>query len=283
MPESRLVLVFDDGAAADYEQIRPVLAEAGVPACFAVVPAWVGTDGHLTAEQVTELAERGHEIAAHGRCHRYLQAQGLAADADAGDRRVRVSGPVRAGDVGVRSGDRYEITDGERTAVRELADTGETEDSGHVEFETPLERAFDAGKAVFRPTEAVLRDEILGAREDFRDLGERPDTFVFPYDAADPRAWLAARERYDAVANAAVRSLPNPPGTPPTEYRRYYLETDHLAAAEIETYLDALAEAGGVGVLAGHSAWESVPPERVARVIELARERGIDVTTFRAA
>lgn len=281
MSDARLVLVFDDGYAADYERIRPVLSDAGVPACFAVVPAWLDTEGHLTAEQTAALADRGHEIAAHGRRHRYLQAHGLAADADAGSGRVRVAGSVRPAGVGVRAGDRHEVTDGDRTEVRTVASTSETADGPDcVEFEAPLERPFEAGEAVLRPTEAVLRDEIRGVREDFDAFGVDPKTFVFPYDAADPRAWQLARGGYRTVANAAVRSLPNPPGTSPTEYRRYYLETDSLADVEIRTYLDALAEIGGVGVLAGHSAWETMPAERVARVIDAARERGVDVTTF---
>ncbi|MFC7196916.1 hypothetical protein ACFQL4_23440 [Halosimplex aquaticum] len=80
-----------------------------------------------------------------------------------------------------------------------------------------------------------------------------------------------------------MRSLPNPPGASPLDLQRYYLETDAMRLAEIETYLDGVAERGGLGILAGHTAWDTVPPERVAAVVDAAHERGIEVTTVREA
>ncbi|WP_206424993.1 hypothetical protein [Halosimplex salinum] len=52
-----------------------------------------------------------------------------------------------------------------------------------------------------------------------------------------------------------------------------------MRMVEIETYLDSVAECGGLGILAGHTDWETVPPERVGAVVDAARERGIEVTT----
>lgn len=43
-----------------------------------------------------------------------------------------------------------------------------------------------------------------------------------------------------------------------------------------------MAERDALGVLAGHGAWDTLPPERVALVVEMAHERGIEVTTFEA-
>ena len=99
MSDGRLALVFDDGYIEDYEEIYPVLDERGVPACQAIVPGWLGDDGHLTAEQLGELADAGWEVVAHGRRHRYMGPHHLAADAAAGDRRLRLdSGHVFPGE-----------------------------------------------------------------------------------------------------------------------------------------------------------------------------------------
>jgi len=283
MPDGQLVLVFDDGYATDYEQLLPVLRAHDAPAAVAVVPEWLGDDDHLTAEQLAALAEAGCEICSHGSRHRYLQAHHLAADVTSGDERLTVAaGHVFPGEEhGVLAGDRYELTDGDRTTTVTLGESlavGEAAVTLGVEGE--IDAAFDGDEVVVRPTEATLRDEIVGVRSAFDRLGYDPDGFVFPYDAADPRAWALAAETYDVVPNAAVRSLPNRPGTPPTSYQRHYLERSHLRRAEIETYLDSVATQGGLGILAGHTAWETVPPERVAFVIEAARERGIELTTF---
>jgi len=283
MTDGSLVLVFDDGYVEDYDQLLPVLQSYDAPATLAIVPGWIGDDDHLDADQLAALTDAGCAVLAHGRRHRYLQTHHLAADANAGDEQVNVeAGHVFPGENhGTLAGDEYELVGPEQTARVTLTGTGAADDGTvAVEISGELDESFAGDTGVLRPAGSTLLDEVVGVREDFAGLGYDPDTFVFPYDAADSRAWQLASEEYDAIANAAVRSLPNPPETSPTNYRRYYLETTHSRPAEIETYLDHVAAQNGVGILAGHSAWDSVPPERVAFVIETARERGIDVTTF---
>lgn len=278
----RLVLVFDDGYQADYTEIRPVLREHDIPACFAVVPDWLGNDGHLDAEQLRVLEDDGYEVAAHGNRHRHLQSHALAAPAGAGDTRISVDGHVFPDrDGGVCVGDEYELTDGEHREVHAVAATSAGEDHSVVGFETPLESDFRPSETVVRVTEDVLADEVVGARDRLAELGFDTEAFVFPYDAADQRAWRLAADTYETLPNAAVRSLPNLPRTPATNLRRYYLETTHLARVEIGEYLDRVTEQDGLGILAGHSAWESVTAERLSYVVEAARERGVEVTTFR--
>jgi peptidoglycan/xylan/chitin deacetylase (PgdA/CDA1 family) len=286
MTDGRLVVVFDDGYAEDNDLLCPVLERLEVPAVLAVVPTWLGDEDHLTVAQLRELADAGWEVAAHGRGHRYCQAHPLAADAGAGDDRLALGGGhvFPDGDGGVLVGDELEATDGETTERVEVAATTPVDGSdggqAHVELATALDGAFDAADTVVRPTMDLLGDELLGGREALREMGFDPSTLVFPYDAASVRAWRLAREAFDVVADAAVRSLPNPPGTPLTNLRRWYLETSHHRPAETADYLDAVAEQGGLGVLAGHSARETVTAERVQQVVEMARERGVEMTTF---
>jgi len=152
-----------------------------------------------------------------------------------------------------------------------------------VTLDEPLSAAFTADEAVFRPTSEQIRDEVVGVRGEFEGLGYDPTTFALPYDAGDSRVWRAVADEYDALVDATVRSLPNPPGTPPLSLSRYYLETNQLRMVEIEAYLDEVATGGGLGILAGHTAWETVPPERVGAVVDAAHERDITVTTVRDA
>jgi peptidoglycan/xylan/chitin deacetylase (PgdA/CDA1 family) len=283
MSDGRLALVFDDGYIEDYEDIYPVLDERGVLACQAIVPGWLGDDGHLTAEQLGELADAGWEVVAHGRRHRYMGPHHLAADAAAGDRRLRLdSGHVFPGeDHGIYPGDAFEVTDCDRTETHTL--TGKDDDEPVVELDDPLSADFAADETVFRPTAEQIRDEVVDVRGEFKGLGYDPTTFALPYDAGDSRVWRAVADEYDALVDATVRSLPNPPGTPPLSLSRYYLETSHMRTIEIEAYLDEVAAGGGLGILAGHTAWETVPSERVAAVVDAARGRDIEVTTVRDA
>jgi peptidoglycan/xylan/chitin deacetylase (PgdA/CDA1 family) len=281
--DPRLALVFDDCYAEDRSEVAPLLADTEAPATFAVVPEWIGEAGHLTAADLDDLADRGHEVAAHGRRHRYCQALDLARPVEAGDRRAFVDGDVSpGGDRRTFAGDTYEVTDGDAVERVRVAGTGAADGGQYLAVEGGFDSGFAPGGTAVRPTEAVLDDEIPGARRMLRGLGHDPSTFVFPYDAADPRAWRLAAAEYRVVPNASVRSLPNPPGRPLTDLRRYYLETTHLTRPGIATYLDAVADLGGTGVLAGHSAWDSVTAERVAWVVRAARDRGIAVTTLEA-
>lgn len=283
MTAGTLALVFDDGYATDYDDVYPVLRERGVPASLAIVPAWLGEDGHLTVDELDELVAAGWEVVAHGRRHRYMEPHHLAADAAAGDRRLALdSGHVfPGGDHGVYPGDTFEVTDGERTETHTLA--GKDEEEPVVTLEDPLSGNFAADEAVLRPTADQIHDEVVGVRGEFAGLGYDPTTFALPYDAGDARVWRAVADEYDALVDATVRSLPNPPGTPPLSLSRYYLETDKLRTVEVEAYLDEVAAGGGLGILAGHTAWETVPPERVGAVVDAARERDIEVTTVRDA
>lgn len=281
--DGQLVLVFDDGYTEDYEEVWPVLRSAGVPGCFAIVSDWIGEPESLNSAQLTELTDEGCEVVAHGRRHRFLQAHRLSQNVVPGDDRIYLDSDhvFPDQDSGVLLGDRYEVTDGTTSDIIELTDKGETNDEPYLECEGFLDESYAAGETIVRPSEEVLHDEIVGANEDFRDLGFDTQTFVLPYGAGDVRAWSVVEQHYDVLANAAVRSLPNPPGTPFTNLRRYYLETTHLTDIEIEEYLNAVSKRSALGILAGHSAWDSVPAERVSRVINMARERGIEVTTFR--
>lgn len=278
----RLVLVFDDGYAEDHEEVRPVLESLDAPAVFAVVPEWIGEPGYLDGADLEDLRELGCEVAAHGRRHRYLQSHGLSRDAAVGDRQLILDSEhlFPGTEAGVVAGDRMEVLDGETREVVEVAETMDDGGESVVRLAAPLESRFDGGESVLRPTRPKLVDEIVGARDSLEASGFDPSTFVFPYDVADVRAWQLAREAYDVVANAAVRSLPNPPGTDRRNLRRWYLETDKLTDPGLEAYLDAVAERGGIGVLAGHSAWETVTSERIVGTVRAARERRIEVTTF---
>ncbi|WP_459193564.1 polysaccharide deacetylase family protein [Halosimplex sp. J119] len=296
MSDCRLALTFDDGYATDYEEVYPVLADRDAPASLAIVADWLGNEGHLTVDRLRELADEGWEVVAHGRRHRYMQPHHLAADASAGDDRLVLDSDhvFPDADHGLYPEDTFEVTDGERTETVTLAEKGRVGDGAadrdgvdasdpFVRFEASLGSGFDAAEAVFRPTREQIRDEIEGSKRDLQELGFEVTTFALPYDAADARVWRVVADHFDALADAAVRSLPNPPGASPLDLRRYYLETDAMRLAEIEAYLDGVAERGGLGILAGHSAWDTVPPERVAAVVDAAHERGIEVTTVREA
>jgi peptidoglycan/xylan/chitin deacetylase (PgdA/CDA1 family) len=71
-PARAVALTFDDGNASDFHRALPVLRRHGYPATFFVTPAWVGSDGYMTWDEVRRLMAAGMAIGAHGLDHTLL-------------------------------------------------------------------------------------------------------------------------------------------------------------------------------------------------------------------
>lgn len=69
VPAHRVVLTFDDGYEDNYTVAFPLLRRYGWTATFFVVTSTVGTPGHLTADQIREMAASGMDVESHGEHH----------------------------------------------------------------------------------------------------------------------------------------------------------------------------------------------------------------------
>ena len=67
-----VVFTFDDGRSSDYEIAYPLLAEAGIAACFFLNSANIGAPGYLTWEQAREMHAAGMAFQSHSHDHVYL-------------------------------------------------------------------------------------------------------------------------------------------------------------------------------------------------------------------
>lgn len=66
---SPLLLTFDDGGVSALTEIAPRLEAAGCRGFFFITTDRIGDDGFLSAEQIRELADRGHVIGSHTCSH----------------------------------------------------------------------------------------------------------------------------------------------------------------------------------------------------------------------
>jgi peptidoglycan/xylan/chitin deacetylase (PgdA/CDA1 family) len=70
--EPSVCITFDDGCETDLIAAAPLLREFAFNATFYLTAGFLGTPGHLTANQVRELDSQGFEIGCHSLTHPYL-------------------------------------------------------------------------------------------------------------------------------------------------------------------------------------------------------------------
>ena len=67
--KDKVVFTFDDGGVSFLTQAAPILEKYGFRGIFFIATKFIGTSGFLTAEQIRELARRGHRIGSHSHSH----------------------------------------------------------------------------------------------------------------------------------------------------------------------------------------------------------------------
>ena len=66
---SAVTFVADDGYQKDWDVLRPIFKQAGVPLVSAVITGLIGTPSHTTLDEIQQLAAEGDEIASHTVTH----------------------------------------------------------------------------------------------------------------------------------------------------------------------------------------------------------------------
>lgn len=277
-PSGTLAFVYDDSPREDFTKTFPIHRRAGVPGCVAVVTGTIGTEGHLTAGNLREMASAGWEVMSHTVRHRGLGVLQVTEPVEAGDTTVYTNSNRH----GQYPGDPVVVFDGETAAAASVAGRG-TDDTGeYVTLHNPLGESFDADGTRIRYTSERIRRSLRESKRDLERYGLDVSSLVFPYDMTGPRVRNLVPEWYDAVANGRYHGdRLNTATTDPLRLRRAYFNADRLSADELGDYLDAVAENDALGILAGHS--HLLSAERIRTAIRMAGERDIAIRTLREA
>jgi len=77
-----VMIQFDDGNVTDYTQALPILERYGYQAVTFVNPGTIGSDAHLTLEQLSALHDAGWTVGSHSYDHVSLPAQDVSTQED---------------------------------------------------------------------------------------------------------------------------------------------------------------------------------------------------------
>ena len=279
-----VVFVYDDGPMQDYTQALPVHKEFDAPATTGVVTDWIGREDYMDndwmdVEQLEELVAAGWEIASHTVEHTAVGTFELVEDAAVGVDRIYPE-QIRHG---YHRGKEIEITDGDRTLSRTVADYGTDETGRYIALAEPIDESCAAGETIVRYPAEQMHESLGESKRELERLGFEVDTLLAPYDNFDEYSLEFVGEYYDGVANANHGSRINDPeGFDPYGTRRdYFLE--FTSPDSVKRDLDDIAKRGALGVFGAHAFKEKVSSERIRATLEWIDERDSEVMTLREA
>lgn len=282
-PAGYLSIVYDDGPAEDYEMYQ-IHREYDVPGCTAACPGLVdSSESWLTTEQLQEMFDFGWEVMSHTVDHRPLGEVPIEVDVEEGDDRIY----AQTNNQGRFEGDPIVVLGDDGTeAEATVAGNGEDGTGLYIELEDPIDGSFDADGAFVRYTDEFTEQVLEDSRAQLEEIvGEGQVTdFIYPYERNDGFVGEAVPDYYDAAPRRNGAGGLNPDFDPdPHGLSRRYMETDRMDEAEIEQFLDNIADEPDYGILAGHSQYETLPGERLEFVLEQAQQRDIEVVTVQEA
>ncbi|WP_245998482.1 polysaccharide deacetylase family protein [Halalkalicoccus subterraneus] len=281
-PAGYLSIIYDDGPAEDYDMYR-IHREYDAPGCTAACSGLVDSDeSWLTTEQLEEMSDFGWEVMSHTVDHRPLGKVSIEADVEADDDRIY----AQTNNQGRFEGDPIVVLDGESKAKATVVGNGEDDTGLYIELEEPIGQRFDATEAFVRYTDEFIEEILANSRAQLEEIvGEGWITgFIYPYERNDGFVSEAISNHYDAAPRRDKAGGLNPESSiDPHALSREYMETDRMDEDEIERFLDTVANEPDYGILAGHSQYDTLPPERLEFVLEQAQQRDIQVVTVQDA
>ena len=286
-PNGKLVFTYDDGPVEDYTHTyQKAHRREGVPACSAVPSSYVGNSGNLSADQLQNLTDEGWEIMSHSIKHRMLGHIAVTRDIAADDRRIYVEENFH----GSFPDDTLDVSDGSQSTTVTVAGKGSDNRGKFIRVKSPVGQSFTASDDVFTHyTKDIIRMALKKSKRQLESYGVSVTNIVMPYAGYGERTQKMVDEYYRAVANAESTGGGNPPIVEPSQIRlphlsRMLFREGTATKAEIGTFLDKIASQNGLGILGGHSWWqERLPPSRIRMVIQMAKDRNIDIVTLRNA
>lgn len=277
-PSGRLVFVYDDGPVEDYTETFPVHQEESVPACSAVITGRLGESEWLSVGQLREMQAAGWEVMSHTANHRALARVPVTREVAADDSRLYVESAVHG-----RTPGPIQVENGDRSATAEIADSGEDEEGPYLELVEPLGVSFSADGTFERFTDDVLHDALAGSKATLEEHGFRVTGLVAPYSRYTDHTRQVAGDHYQAVANAEFGGINRAGYVEPLRLSRRYFNREKATEEDLGRFLDEVARGDVLGVLGGHSQYESLDPERIRTTIQMAKERDIRIQTLRGA
>lgn len=285
-----LVITWDDGTSSDYTDAFPIHQDMNATAGTLAIPSdQLGESGYLTLSELQEMVNAGFEAASHTMRQRVVDEISLIQSATAGDTRIYVETNVHATHAEGHVGDDIVIEDDTGTSeLATIAGGGSDTTGEYIDVETGIDNSYStADNARERLPESRVERSIGRSTVQLRAEGFDVNTFIAPNNLTSERARKAITHYYTSLANyetvdtGAVNEQPINPIT----LRRTRIKDNAQSDSELQSWLDDVAAANGLGIISGHSTniGDKITQQRVRDTIKWARDRNLKVTTIHQA
>lgn len=275
LSSGKCVFVYDDSHGEDYTKTFPVHTNKKAPGCIAIVPSYLGKSDRLTVDQVKTMAAAGWEVMSHTMRHQPLNWVPIKRDVARGQQSIPVSFSVHGRFPGAPAW----LFDGTGTAFKETIQTRKIVDgTEYVVLETGADASLDADNAArLRFTTPYVDATLSQSRDYIENLGVPINTVVAPFQIYGEYAAGRVRQFYAACANGHDGSGINHQIDPLWLNR---LQIGRVSYSTVRSRAREVAQRNSLFLLGSHS-WETeLTPERIADIIDIVREEGLEITTL---
>lgn len=287
-----MVLSYDDGRIEDYTKVYPVHQSKGVPAVFAPIVCDVGGTNSLSAEQLKEFYNNGHEIASHTYTHTSMGTfSGYyyhpTVEIPAGSLEIPINNatwfatvPRLLNTVGL-------IEEGEK---KETFTVVSRETPNHIlTIQDPLVNSYSPNAKITHDISTLIAENDFSKRR-LASLGIYATGMIYP-GGGHSKETRDITSRYYRWGRATWwQDEPNV-FDPSQGIDLYALGSEefcenrgnNLTLAEMESMMDEAVERKCLVLFHSHSFYEELTTERIEWMIDTALSKGIEIVTMSEA
>ena len=282
----QVVFIYDDSAKTDYSVAFPVHQDEGVPACSAAIAASVIPDRpdsmFIGPSKLNEMDDAGWEIMSHSLFHRYLGEQQITHDIAPDDTRIYLPSKI----FGNLKNFKIRISDGANKTIAVTVGAGADENGTYVKLKDAIGEAYSvADGTTVRYPDNQIKDTLSRSKTMLKKKGiSNVSNFVYPYGAHESYIVSILPDYFDGVGNFYDGSGLNPRnGFDPYRTNRREFSRNSMSNSDLKTYFDKVANSNKLGVLGGHTYYDSFDADRIRTAIQMAKDRNIEIVTLRQA
>ena len=277
-----LVIMYDDGNIEDYTEAFPIHKRYQVPGVIAVNPGYIGGRNKLDIKHLKEMKRSGWEIANHGYNHTALIYNSITQKLKKGDKKIKVKNSFL-----VNKDYSYKLFNAV-SKNQEIIKIGSIQrDQDYLNLQEPISQNYSSHRTYITLSNQSLQKEIVNSKKLMEEWGFNIDSFVYPYNGFIKPAVSVVKHHYSIARGGRKLGEKFPEAfiniKPLNKYKLkgVCFENNLLTETRLEILLNKVVARKGLLIMYAHSNSRYFSTERLQKIIESSKKKGIEIVTMR--